>query len=515
MTYKVYIKQDYKAKIAGGRRLHWGLATLALAGLGASFLTVHSAPKPAQPAMSAQDATITTPLTIAQPVFESITPAAHQSTPEESSDRHSLALASPSAIESQQVEFPDQPFVTEIDVLQEAPVPEAIPAVDWHVETVRKGDSLARIFKRLGLSPALLHQIMHTNEHAGVLKKILPGQTLHFDIDDQVLRQMEYQVDYDSKLVVDNRGKEMSVALEEVALEKRPKYSSATINTSLYLAGQQAGLSDKVIMQLVTIYGWDIDFALNIRKGDSFSVMYEEYYQDDVKVEDGPILAAEFTNQGKTYRAVRFTHDNGDSQYYADTGHSMRKAFLRTPVKFARISSGFNLRRKHPVLNRIRAHKGVDYAAPTGTPIKATGDGVISFRGTRGGYGRTVEIKHGGTYSTLYAHLSRYGKNIRNGGRVRQGQIIGYVGSSGLATGPHLHYEFRVHGVHRNPLTVKLPKAQRIPDDLMDEFITQTSPLLARLDVLKSQTEFASTGDAEHSELIAMNKENRPSVTTR
>ncbi|MCG8324244.1 MAG: peptidoglycan DD-metalloendopeptidase family protein, partial [Thiotrichales bacterium] len=386
---------------------------------------------------------------------------------------------------------------------------------DWQQVTVKRGDSLALIFKRLSLSPSTLHTIMHTNVHAETLKKIKPGQVLRFDIQDGELRTMEYDVAIDKTLVVENSHDRIMVMLDEIELKKKIRHATATINNSLYLDGQAAGLSDNVIMQLVTIYGWDIDFALDIRKGDAFSVMYEELYKDGIKVDDGPILAAEFTNRGKSFRAVRFTHANGDKQYYADSGHSMRKAFLRTPVRFSRISSRFNLRRKHPILNRIRAHRGVDYAAPTGTPVKATGDGVVTYRGTKGGYGRTVAIRHGSTYSTLYAHLSRYGKKIRNGTRVKQGQIIGYVGRSGLATGPHLHYEFRVHGVHRNPLTVKLPKAMKIPDELMDEFKLQTTPLLARLDDFNQETQLANSESGDNPDLIAMNKESLSPTTTQ
>ena len=216
-------------------------------------------------------------------------------------------------------------------------------------------------------------------------------------------------------------------------------------------------------MQLIYIYGWDIDFILDIRKGDSFKVIYEEKYKNREKVGNGPVLAAEFNNQDRKIRAVRYERDNGQVDYYTGTGTNMRKAFLRNPLNFSRISSHFNLRRKHPVLNRIRAHKGVDYAAPTGTPIKVTGDGTIQFLGKKGGYGKSIIVKHGGKYSTLYAHLSRYRKGLKRTQPVKQGQVVGYVGKTGLATGPHLHYEFRVNNRHHNPLTVKLPGAENVP----------------------------------------------------
>jgi len=245
-------------------------------------------------------------------------------------------------------------------------------------------------------------------------------------------------------------------------------------------------------MQLVSIYGWDIDFALDIREGDSFTVIYEEQYKDGVKVADGPIIAAEFINRNTPLRAVRYEHEDGRTDYYADNGDAMRKAFLRTPVNFTRISSRFNLKRKHPILNKIRAHKGVDYAAQTGTHIKATGDGTVAYAGKKGGYGRTIILKHGGKYSTVYAHLYRYARGIRTGKRVKQGQIIGYVGRSGLATGSHLHYEFRVNGVHRNPLTIKLPKVESIDKEAFPEFRRKITPMVAELDRLTGNSVLAA-----------------------
>ncbi len=510
MTYKVYIKQDYKAKVTGASRFQRGLVLLGICFSLLAFVHVKSTQAPS-PVITTTESQVIPPPSTKTTV----------SMPEKSVDIFTEELIDESAKADDPVAIYEWATEPEQDYAEQSPAPltrqnEESAAteseISWQEVTIKRGDNLARIFKRLNLSPATLHHIVHANDDSKVLKKIMPGQTLRFDIENNVLQKMEYDVDFDEKLVVSTNADGVEVNLEKLQLETRTRHASATIANSLYLAGQAAELSDNIIMQLVTIYGWDIDFALNIRKGDHFSVMYEEYYKDGIKVQDGPILAAEFTNQGKLYKAVRFTHKNGDSQYYSDSGHSMRKAFLRTPVKFSRISSHFNLRRKHPVLNRIRAHKGVDYAAPTGTPIKSTGDGTVVYKGTKGGYGRTVVIKHGSVYSTLYAHMSRYGK-ISTGSRVKQGQTIGYIGSSGLATGPHLHYEFRVHGVHRNPLTVELPKAMRIPDELMDEFIAQTAPLLAQLDERNNNTDYASN---EHtSELIAMNEEEGPSNTVK
>jgi murein DD-endopeptidase MepM/ murein hydrolase activator NlpD len=252
------------------------------------------------------------------------------------------------------------------------------------------------------------------------------------------------------------------------------------------MSAQDAGLSDNLTMEIANIFGWDIDFALDIRKGDAFTVLYEELYLDGEKIDDGNILAAEFVNNGRTYQAVRYTDAGGHTDYYSLDGKSMRKQFLRTPVSIARISSRFNLKRKHPILNKIRAHKGVDYAAARGTPIKATANGRIVHRGKKGGYGNTIIIQHGSKYSTLYAHLSKYRGGLKKGSRVKQGQEIGYVGSSGLATGPHLHYELRVNGVHRDPLRVKLPGAEPLDRKYLDDFMTQANTLLARLDLVRN-----------------------------
>ncbi len=347
---------------------------------------------------------------------------------------------------------------------------------------IENGDSLSLLFRRLGLSPQDLRNIVTLSKQTATLKKLIPGQTISFLVDDDQLQALEFDLDLTKTLRVTRGENGFASEITTTELERRIKQMEGVINDSLFLAGQEAGLSDNLIMQLVAIYGWDIDFALDIRRGDSFKVVYEEKYKKREKVADGPILAAEFTNQDKTIRAVRHQQGNGQAGYYTEDGMSMRKAFLRTPLKFSRISSHFNLRRKHPILNKIRAHRGVDYAAPTGTPVKATGAGVVHHVGNKGGYGKTVIIRHGGKYSTLYAHLSRYKKGLRRGRSVNQGEIIGYVGKSGLATGPHLHYEFLVHGAHRNPLTVALPIAESISASEMDQFKARTSRLFALLE---------------------------------
>lgn len=366
-----------------------------------------------------------------------------------------------------------------------------VPGI-WQTAKVKQGDNLSLLFSRNGLSPQELYKLTVDKTAAKQLKKIFPGDEIKLRIDGETLTELNYEFGLGLNLHMLREGDTFITNIIERPLEHRRAQATGTIKDSLFLSAQSAGLSDKLTMELAAIFGWDVDFALDIRKGDSYSVIYEEVFLDDEKVRDGKIIAASFTNRGKSYQAIRFTDSDGRTEYYSPDGRSMRKAFLRTPVELARISSRFNLRRKHPVLNTIRAHKGVDYAASTGTPIRATGDGKIVHRGRKGGYGRTIIIQHGSSYNTLYAHMSKYANSLRNGSRVKQGQIIGYVGSSGLATGPHLHYEFRLNGAVRNPLTVKLPDAKPLPKKHMDDFKIHAAPLLASLDQITTPLNLAS-----------------------
>ncbi len=356
---------------------------------------------------------------------------------------------------------------------------------------VLAGDTLASIFSRQGLSAATLAKLLVT-KHGKQLARIRAGQILTLYIgkigEQKSLQHLILPLDVQHSLHLIRDHDNFRSTLTSEKLEIRLNSAEATITNSLFLAGKKSGLSDDLIMQMVDIFGWDIDFALDIRTGDRFTLIFEELYRAGEKVANGSIVAAEFVNRGKAIRAVRYTDPNGHSDYYTPNGHSLRKAFLRTPVKFSRISSRFNLRRKHPVLHRVRAHRGVDYAAPRGTPIRATGTGKIAFASRKGGYGKTLIIRHGSTYSTLYAHLSRFARGIRSGKSVRQGQLIAYVGSSGLATGPHLHYEFRVRGRHRNPLTVALPKANSIAKRFRNDYQRHSHPLNARLNLISRLT---------------------------
>jgi len=357
------------------------------------------------------------------------------------------------------------------------------------VYTIKKGDNLSKIFAKLNLSKFDLYHITHANKLGRQFAQITPGKTLIAQLNSEgELQQLQYKKDTIDTLIASKKQNKFEVNLVSKVIDTEIHNTQVTINSSLFLDGKNAGLSDQLIMKLAEIFAWDIDFALDLRKGDQFTIVYEKSFVEGKQINDNHILSAEFINQGQAYTAVRFEDKQGNIDYFTPEGKSLRTAFLRTPVDYARISSPFNLKRKHPVLNRIRAHKGVDYAARTGTPIKTTGDGKITYRGRKGGYGRVVIVQHGQQYSTLYAHMSGYKKGQRVGSSVKQGQIIGYVGQSGLATGPHLHYEFRINGIHRNPLTVKLPHAQPIKKSLLAEFKQQTQPLLTQLTHAKAST---------------------------
>ncbi len=348
--------------------------------------------------------------------------------------------------------------------------------------TIRNGDTLSGVFKKAGFSDVQIHAI-----NAGIKDKswarIYPGETIGFVSDRsgdlQEVRIKRSQLEQWIISRVDDQPFRLEKKVRTTDLQTT--YAEGKIDSAFFTAGQKAGLSGSMIMELAGLFSWDVDFALDIREGDSFKVIYETINLDGQRIGTGNILAAEFTNQGRAYTAVRFVHQDGRTSYYDANGNSLKKAFLRAPIDFARISSHFSLNRKHPVLHRFRAHKGTDYAASTGTPIKSTGDGKVLFAGVKGGYGNVVILQHGQGITTLYGHMQRFAKGIRSGSRIDQGQIIGYVGSTGLASGPHCHYEFRVHGVHKNPVTVPLPKAEPVPRQERAAFRRQADQLLARL----------------------------------
>ena len=356
---------------------------------------------------------------------------------------------------------------------------------------VKSGDTLSAIFKRLSLSAGTLHKMINSSKEAKQLTRIKPGQKLivSFNENDK-LQSLRYDLNRVDTLVINKEAdsSKFVTLIESKEIEIRQQFATGTITNSLFATGNKVGLSNAMIMKLAQLFGWDVDFALDIRKGDSFAILFEEKYIDDKKIGNGNILSAEFVNRGKTFKAIRYTDASGHTDYYSEKGLSMRKAFLRTPVDFSRISSKFSSGRKHPVLNRIRAHKGVDYAASRGTPIKAVGNGKVIFKGTKGGYGRVIILQHGSKYTTLYAHMNSYNRKLKRGSRVEQGQTIGYVGSSGLATGPHLHYEFRMNGVHRNPLTVPLPSASPIAKKYRTDFRNAADTLISQLKSRQQET---------------------------
>ena len=356
------------------------------------------------------------------------------------------------------------------------------PVIAWQRVMVNNGDTLSDIFSRQSLSAGTLQRILRSTEHGKLLANIRPGQTISFGYFDGQLVTLEHirsrlQSTVYSK--TDNGFESQEVIREP---EIRQSYASATIANSLFVASSNAGLPDNMTMKIANIFGWDIDFVMDIRDGDSFNLVYEEKYLDGERIGYGDILAATFSNRGSVHEAIYYTDSKGNGDYFTPEGKSMRKSFIRTPVDFARISSPFNPNRLHPIFKTKRPHRGVDYAAPTGTPIKASGAGIVQFAGKQSGYGNVVYIKHPNNIVTVYAHQSRVARGLRKGQRVKQGQVIGYVGQTGWATGPHLHYEFRVNGQHRNPLTVKLPDAQPLPQIEMDRFRRVTRVMLAELD---------------------------------
>lgn len=363
---------------------------------------------------------------------------------------------------------------------------------------VRNNDTLERIFRRLSISLndlALIRNLPGVREKLDALR---PGELISLTHSDGSLLRLARRLSETTTLSVSKQQAYFESRVIENVIESRLITARGTIETSLFVSGRDAGISSDVILRLANeIFGWDIDFALEIQPKDKFTVVYEQKYRDGIYIGDGKILAAEFINAGRTYRAVRYDSPEKEiAGYFTPEGKSMRKQFLRAPVDFKYISSNFNLRRLHPVLNITRAHQGVDYAAPTGTPIKAAGDGRVVLAGVKGGYGKAVILEHGGSVSTLYGHLSRFAKDIRIGTRVKQGDVIGFVGSTGTATASHLHYEYRVNGAHKNPRTIDLPDATPIPAAHYLAFERSSLNLLAELNKTTSTPPIVTSAGA-------------------
>lgn len=360
----------------------------------------------------------------------------------------------------------------------------------WRSEAVKKGDNLSLIFKRIGLTPQILYKVVSLDKNTKKLKNLKPGEILQYQLDkNKQLIALKYIIDPQNTLYVNKissanaQGLTLKSKIVNKTIELRTAYISGTITDSLFLSGKRAGLSDTLVINLANIFDWDIDFILDIRVGDTFSVLYQEKFLDGEKIANGDIIAAEFVNQGDSYKAIRYTDSKNISSYYTPKGLSMRKAFLRAPIKFSYISSGFKLRRFHPIQKRWKAHRGIDYRANTGTPIRAAGDGKILQSSYNKYNGKYVFIQHGQGIVTKYLHMSK--RAVSRGKRVKQGQVIGYVGTTGMSEAPHLHYEFVVNGVHRNPRTVKLPQAEPISKKEKSNFLVASETLVNQLESRK------------------------------
>lgn len=374
------------------------------------------------------------------------------------------------------------------------PPPATVAPGQWTTVGVRRGENLANIFNHLSLPPEDLASIVELGGSTSALKHLKTGDQLHLRMQDGKLKELVYPLDETHTLSVRRGGSGFETATLPSAVEHRRTEAIGVIENSLFADGRQAGLSDRMILQFADLFAYDIDFAQDLQEGDRFSVIYDSVYKDGKKIRDGDILAAEFVNQGRSYRAVRFVAADGSKGYYTPQGASLRKAFIRTPVDFAYISSGFSLHRWHPILHRMRAHTGTDYAAPIGTPVHAAGSGTIEFMGRRGGYGNLLVIRHDSTYETYYGHLSRFQRGLRAGSRVEQGQVVAFVGMTGLATGPHLHYEFHVNGLPVNPEKITLPRALPMAPQALARFRAETAPLVAALNVSAAAHQYAQAG---------------------
>ena len=368
----------------------------------------------------------------------------------------------------------------------------------WRAISVKPGDNLSLIFQRAGLDDTDVYQVVNRSDGGKSLTRIFPGQTLSFHIGgDGELLGLRHRTSPLKTVTYTRQGNRFEVATVEREPEIHRSFASATVTSSLFMAGQDSGMSHNIIMALANIFGGVIDFVLDPRQGDSFHVLYEELYLDGKKLRDGNILAAEFINRGKIFNAFRYVDEAGKAGYFSEDGVSMRKAFLLAPVDFTRISSNFNPRRLHPIYRTRRPHRGTDYAAPRGTPVFASGDGRVIETGYTKANGNYVVVQHGEAYATKYLHLHR--KKVRKGQRVKQNQIIGSVGSTGAATGPHLHYEFLVNGVHRNPRTIhkKLPKARSLTTAEMPRFQDQTRSFQMQLASIRRQQLALNNSTAE------------------
>lgn len=389
------------------------------------------------------------------------------------------------------VQQDDSILTTEILALQTMSTDTKLPQVSEdnpvrkrHSWVVKSGDTLSEILSNFDVYEAL-GPILELGKRVKPLLYLRAGKTMHLDVEEGILQKITYELNPTEYFIAERSvGGKIVAKHYQVPIEKRTAFASGFINNSFYNAGLKAGLSDELIIKAAYILGWDIDFVIDIRSGDFFSIIYEEEFSDGVKISDGDIIGVELINRGKSYRAIRYAGTSDGGEYFSPEGRNVKKPFLRTPLEFTRVSSKFNPRRLHPILNVVRPHRGVDYAAPSGTPVYATAEGTVIFRGWKAGYGNTVILRHHGSYTTLYAHLSKFTRSAKVGNSIRQRQNIGYVGMTGYATGPHLHYEFRVNGTHKNPLTVNLPDSRPLPQSQLAAFKTVAAPILDKLNTI-------------------------------
>ena len=357
----------------------------------------------------------------------------------------------------------------------------------WQVDQVRRDDTLSSLLDRINIhNPEAIAFLRQAPEARAFTTQLRPGHTLLTKTTPQgELLELQFQIDVNHALVVKKSADGYQAQEMPLTLENRVLVKSSEIHSSLFAATDEADIPDQIAIQLANIFSSEIDFNLDLRKGDRFTVIYEASFSNGELIKTGRVLSTEFVNQGKALSAVLYRDPNGRENYYTPEGRSLQKAFLRSPLEFSRISSGFSLARFHPLLKTWRAHKGVDYAAPIGTRVKAVADATVTFVGTQGGYGNVVILQHANGISTVYGHLSRFAPGLRKGQKIAQGEAVGFVGMTGLATGPHLHYEFRVHGEHRDPLKVALPTSVPLPAELRADFNEQSQPLVAQLDLLR------------------------------
>jgi murein DD-endopeptidase MepM/ murein hydrolase activator NlpD len=383
-------------------------------------------------------------------------------------------------------------------ITAEHPLSQTAPDAEqvWIHYKVKSGDTMAKIFYQLGLDPQDLHSIMNLGKDTQALATLQLGQKIDLlvsnnldpDAKYKVLREIHLHLDSRKTLIIHNTTQSFTTKIYQKPIEIKNEFATATINSSFLNAGLKANIPKNVLQQIIHLFSWRIDFSRDIRKGDNFTVEYQNQYLDGKKIKTGDIIAAEFVNQGIHYYAIQYTDKTGESQYYNSNGASVRKAFLRRPVNTGYISSPFNMHRRHPILGYTRPHTGTDFATNYGTPIHATGDGRVMFLGRKGGYGRTIMLRHGSNIVTLYAHMSRFAKNLKSGQYVKENQVIGYVGTSGLSTGPHVHYEFRINNKFYDPMKVNLPSAAPVPKNERMNFTKTANDVIEQLNEYRRNT---------------------------